>query len=263
MPRRLPITAPGLRRDVVLDGRRHAIEIAQDSGRTMRRLRLERGLSTREVATAIGVHPASIRAVENGDPHASVELRARYAVALGSRLRLVSTETPGRLPLRDRVHARMHETILALLGPGWRALPDRPVNHEGVRGSIDLVLVAAAARVAASTEVKSLLVSLEELIRRSGEKAMALAGGGTPGLSDPAARGYRVTELVIVRDIDANRALAALHAGYLAAAFPGPAEEAIAALAGDPGRLPDRALVWLRTGGDTRFVAPRPPHRAR
>ncbi len=157
MPRRLTTTAPGLRREIVLGGRRQAVEAAQDSGRAFRRLRLERGLSVREVATSIGVHPATIRAIELGDPHVSLELRARYAVALGSRLRLVSTDAPGAVPLRDRVHALMHETILRFLIPEWRALPDRPVNHEGIRGSIDLVLVAAEARVVGSTEVKSLL----------------------------------------------------------------------------------------------------------
>lgn len=257
MPRRLPTTGPGLRREVVNDGRRQAIETAQDSGRALRRLRLERNLSAREVAAAIGVHPATIRAIEAGDTHASLELRARYAVALGSRLRLTSTETPGAVPLRDRVHALMHETILALLTPAWRALPDRPVNHEGIRGSIDLVLVAAEARVVGSVEVKSLFVSLEELIRRSGEKRAALAGGGTIGLADPTARGYRVAELVIARDTDANRAVAAVHVEYLGAAFPGPATEAVAALTGDPAGLPDRSLVWLRTGRSARFLVRR------
>jgi transcriptional regulator with XRE-family HTH domain len=257
MPRRLPTTAPGLRREVVRDGHRQAIEASQDSGRTFRRLRLERNLSAREVAAAIGVHAATVRAIEAGDPHVSLELRARYAVALGSRLRLTSTETPGAVPLRDRVHALMHEAILALLAPAWRALPDRPVNHEGIRGSIDLVLVAAEARIVGSTEVKSLFVSLEELIRRSGEKRAALAGGGTVGLADPGPRGYRVAELVVVRDTDANRAVAALHRAYLDAAFPGPAADAIAALTEDPARLPDRSLVWLRTGPSARFLVPR------
>jgi len=257
MPRRLPTTAPGLRREIVRDGRRHAIEAAQDSGRSLRRFRLERSLSAREAAAAIGVHPATIRAIEAGDPHVSLELRARYAVALGNRLRLTCVETPGAVPLRDRVHALMHETILGLLAPAWRALPDRPVNHEGIRGSIDLVLVASEQRVVGSTEVKSLIVSLEELIRRSGEKRAALAGGGTVGLADPGARGYRVAELVIVRDTDANRAVAALHAEYLGAAFPGPAADAVAALTVDPARLPDRSLVWLRTGTGARFLLPR------
>jgi transcriptional regulator with XRE-family HTH domain len=256
MPRQLPTTAPGLRREIVLDGRRHALEAAQDSGRAYRRLRLERGLSAREVAIAIGVHPATIRAIEQGDPHVSLELRARLAVALGSRLRLVATDAPGAVPLRDRVHALMHETIIPLLASAWRALPDRPVNHEGIRGSIDLVLVAAEARVVGSTEVKSLFASLEELIRRSGEKRAALAGGGTIGLADPGARGYRVAELVIVRDTDANRAVAAVHADYLEAAFPGPASDAVAALTRDPHLLPDRSLVWLRTGTNARFLIP-------
>jgi transcriptional regulator with XRE-family HTH domain len=257
MPPRLATTGAGVRRDLVQAGMRAARDTAREAGRVGRRRRLEAGLSARQVAGAIGAHPASVRAIEAGDPHVSLELRARYAAAIGSQLRLVLGDAPDRVPLRDAVHARMHEAVLGLIAPAWRALPDRPVNHAGIRGSIDLVLIGAQSRVVGSTEVKSLFVSLEELIRRSGEKRVALAEGGTIGLAEPAARGYRVAELVIARDCDANRAIVARHREYLAAAFPGDPGLAVAALTKDPALLPDRSLVWLRLGGRPRFVIPR------
>ena len=257
MPPRLATSGAGLRCDLVQAGLRTAADTAREAGRVGRRRRLEAGLSGLQVARAVGVHPATVRAIEAGDPHVSLELRARYAAAIGSQLRLILVDAPDRVPLRDAVHARMHEAVLGLLAPAWRRLPDRPVNHSGIRGSIDLVLVCAEARVVGSTEVKSLFVSLEELIRRSGEKRAALADGGTIGLTGPAARGYRVAELVIARDSDANRAIAARHREYLAAAFPGDPALAIAALTKDPAQLPDRSLVWLRLGRHPHFVIPR------
>jgi len=248
MPRRIPPSGTGVSRSIVGAGRRAAATTSQDFGRVVERMRRERGLSQRAVAVACGVDRATIAHLEAGDPHVSLELRARVAAAVGGRARLTLTEAIDGPLLRDRLHAAMHEDLVRLLSSRWELFVDRPVNHAGVRGSIDLVLVDRISRVVAVVEVKSVLVSVEELIRRSGERTAALIGGGTVGLPVAEIAGSHVCEVVVLRDTCMNRRIVRGHAAYLGAAFPGSERAAIVAPREDPASLPDRALVWLAAG---------------
>lgn len=193
--------------------------------------------------------------IEHGSERPSLKTCAQLAAALGADLsvRLYPNTGPA---IRDRHQAKILEALLAVLHPRWHAFPEIAVRRPS-RGWIDLGIHEPRSRTLVATEIQSELRRLEQLIRWSGEKAASLESWeGWSALGE----GPSVSQLLIVRDTRATRAVAREFRLTLQAAYPAHAEDALAALVGiDP--WPGPAVLWA-TGGRTpaqeiRFVARR------
>lgn len=245
------VTRTGLERGA----RRTANELHRRLGVDVARLRSDVGIKSAELARGSGVDPGFLCRIEQGTERPSLETYARLAAALGADLSVRLYPNTGPV-IRDRHQARILEALLALLHPRWRALPEIAVRRPS-RGWIDAGLLDARRGVLVATEIQSELRRLEQLIRWSGEKAASL-----PSWEGWAQLGEvpTVSQLLIVRDTRATRAVAGEFRRTLDAAFPAHPDDALAALTGtDP--WPGPALLWAsdagRAGGVIRIVARR------
>jgi hypothetical protein len=142
---------------------------------------------------------------------------------------------PGSGPLiRDHIQALMIEALLGILGQRWRPRPEVWVTRP-VRGVIDLVLEPPeAAEAVVAAEAQSELRRLEQQVRWAHAKSAALGE----------ARERHTSQLLLLRNTRRTRAVVAQHAATVAAAYPAPAADALAALTGER-RWPGAALLWV------------------
>jgi transcriptional regulator with XRE-family HTH domain len=213
--------------------RAHA-RLAED----IERLRLDAGISIRELAAAADIDSGFLARIVRGDVRASLSTYARLAVPLGADLATRLYPNTGPL-LRDRHQARMLEALLGTLHPRWNAFVEVAVRRPG-RGWIDALLHEPRDRLAIACELQSELRRLEQLVRWSGEKAASLPSWeGWDRLGEEP----RIDRLLIVRRTRATREIAATHLRQLRAAYPAHPDDALAALTGT-GTWPGPALVW-------------------
>ncbi|MBF8290633.1 MAG: family transcriptional regulator [Chloroflexi bacterium] len=206
------------------------------------RLRADAGLSRAELARGSGVDPSYLWRIERGAVTPSLATYAQIAAALGADLsvRLYPNTGPA---IRDRHQAQILEALLATLHPRWKPYPEIAVRRPS-RGWIDVGLHDQRNGILVATEIQSELRRLEQLIRWSGEKAASVASWeGWGRLGDETT----VSQLLIVRDTRATRAVATEFRRTLDAAFPAHPDDALAALMGTA-PWPGPALLWATTG---------------
>ena len=202
------------------------------------RLRLDAGISIRELASAANIDSGFLARVVHGDVRPSLQTYAKIAVPLGADLRTRLFPNTGPL-IRDRHQAAMLEALLGVLHPRWHAFLEAAV-HRPSRGWIDAVLHEPRDRLALATELQSELRRLEQLVRWSMAKAASLPSwDGWPQLGDEP----RIDRLLIVRRTRATREAAAAHDRQLRLAFPAHPDDARAALEG-VASWTGAALVW-------------------
>lgn len=218
----------------------------------LRRCRLERGLSVREVCAAAGIDPAHLSRIEAGERAPGQDSLVAVATAMGCRVstRLYPTDGPR---VRDHVQVRLIEALLRILHSRWSARLEVGV-YRPARGVIDVVLRDGLTNDVVAGEGHSLLTSVEHQLRWAGEKADSL----------PSARGWpfadlreppRIGRLLLLRSSRAMHELARSLPETFRAAYPADPREAFAALTSADVRWPGNAVVWgVLDGTGTRLI---------
>jgi hypothetical protein len=188
------------------------------------------------------VDPGYLCRIEGG-ARASIDVYARIGEALGAdlALRLYPNSGPA---IRDRHQAGILEALLAALHPRWHAYAEIAVRRPS-RGWIDAGLHEARAATFVAVEIQSELRRLEQITRWSAEKAASLPSweGWSRLGAEPS-----ISQLLIVRETRATKAVASEFRRVLRAAYPAHADGAIEALAGIA-LWPGPALLWARGRG--------------
>jgi transcriptional regulator with XRE-family HTH domain len=220
-------------------------------GRQVVELRTDAGISRSALARCPDIDPAHLLRIEAGMASPSLDSLVAIGSCLGAEAGIRYFPTAGPR-LRDRFQAPMVEQLIRGLGSTWVANPEVPVP--AARGVIDVVLRRNSDHCIVACECHSELRRLELVIRRLAEKAMALGeqSGGGPAAST----------LLLLRSTESTRAVARQYEATLAAAFPGRAVDAIAALAG-AARWPGPAIVWMHVRGLQAALLGGPPRGVR
>ena len=223
-------------------------------GRDIRNLREDGGVSQRALSTAAGIDHGFLSLVERGEREPSITVLTAIASALGAELGI--RLYPGVGPrIRDPIQARIVEELLRAAHPRWDRQLEVPVIRP-VRGFIDLVLTDRPPSIAVCTEVQSELRRLEQLIRWSNEKALALPSAP---FWDRMAETPRVERLMVVRSTRVNREIVARFGHTLAATYPARTGDAYRALATGDVEWPGSALLWADVRGEQVTILDRPP----
>jgi len=232
-----------------------AAHLHRSAGTDIERLRTDGGIPRTTLADHAGVDAGFLFRIERGLARPSIETYARLATALGADLsvRLYPNTGPA---IRDRHQAAILEGLLSILHPRWTPYPEIAVRRPS-RGWIDVGLLDARSRTLVATEIQSELRRMEQLIRWSAEKAASVPSwDGWARLGDEPT----VSQLLIIRDTRATRAVAGEFRRVLDAAFPAHPDDALAALVG-VGPWPGPSLLWAtrreNSGGVVRIVARR------
>ena len=141
-------------------------------------MRLDAGVTLREVAAVTGLDASHIARIEKGLAHASLQSLTAIGVALGADLsaRYFAASGPR---LHDRFQAPMIEALLQSLSSSWRARLEVPTPGP-TRGVADIVLSVRTSRLLVIGEAQTELGRLEQQLRWIAEKAKAFeaAEGG-------------------------------------------------------------------------------------
>ncbi len=189
-------------------------------GRSLRVLRRARALRQCDVAEAAGVAQSTVSDIERGDVDAMpLRVLCRVFEVLEANVDVVVRYRGGEL---DRLLDESHAATVAALaghlrGGGWRVAVEISFNHYGDRGAIDLLAYHVASRTLLVVEVKSMIASAEETLRRLDVKVRVAP------LLAPARFGEkptRVVRLLAVRASTANRQRVARLAALFEPAFP-------------------------------------------
>ena len=195
-----------------MDGRR--------LGRVIRAVRLERGLSQRDVAALAGVSQPTVSRAEHGrlDRVSTAQFERicgvlRIAVFLDARWLDGDVDR-----LIDRVHAAVVEVVVRFLRDvGWDVLVEFGFNHYGDRGSVDVLAWHAEHRTLLIVEVKSRLTDLQATFSRFDTKVRVVPAvvGRERGW-----QARHLGRLLVMPGTKANRASVGRHAETFATAFP-------------------------------------------
>lgn len=98
------------------------------------RLRLDAGVSLRELGASTGLDPSHLARIEKGQANASLEALTAISVALGADLSLRFYAGTGPR-IRDRFQAPMVEALLRSLDARWAARLEVPIPRP-VRGIV-------------------------------------------------------------------------------------------------------------------------------
>ena len=148
------------------------MSIADDAthfGRQVRALRRRRRLRQSDVAAAADLSQATVSAVERGHSATlSLVTLQQIASVVDARVRLVLTWRGGDLDrLTDERHARLASEVARLLrSMGWQVQAEVTFAFGRDHGSVDLLAWHAATRTLLVVEIKTVLASSEEMLRR-------------------------------------------------------------------------------------------------
>ncbi len=225
--------------------------VRQRVGRQVADLRNDAGVSRAALARCAGIDPAHLWRIEAGVANPSLECLVALSACLGADLgvRLFPIAGPR---LHDRFQAPMVEALVRTLGGAWRPQPE--VVVPGASGVIDLVMRRALDQLTIACECHSELRRLEEVLRRLGEKATALASQSGPTGS--------VSSLLLLRSTEATRRIATAYEATLAAAFPARTADVLAALRGSAA-WPGPGIVWASIEGGQARIMETPPRGCR
>jgi transcriptional regulator with XRE-family HTH domain len=217
----------------------------------VRRLVLDAGVTLAELGRTIGADPSHLSRVIRGISRPSDDLLLRIGIALGSdpSFRYFPTEGPR---VRDRFQAPMVEALIRAIDRRWAPTVEVPVSDP--RGIIDIVLEERDGTTIVAGESCSEITRLEEIVRRSGEKADGLARRFAEDR-----RRLEVSRLLIVRSTEHNRAVARRYHATLHAAYPAITRDVVAALTTPDLPWPGPGIVWMRLEGGQATLLPFPP----
>lgn len=224
-------------------------------GEEIRRLRLDAGLSMRELAAVVGVHHSYLARIEAAQVSASLGVLVAIGVPLGADLSLRYFTGVGPR-LLDRFQAPMLEALLLEVGPRWARRLEVSVTTPA-RGVIDAVMDDAMSPVTVASEVQSQIPRLEQQIRWSAEKAEGLAERSRR--EDASGEGRTVSRLLVLRSTVATREIARRYAATLAAAYPARSIDVYQALTSKDAPWPGDGILWARVEHGRAEILDRPP----
>jgi len=190
-------------------------------GRALRQLRRRRGLRQVDVAALARLAQQTISLIECGHAAAfTIDTVRRAFGALGASYEGLVIWRGGALDrLLDERHAALvGMTAARLPPPGWEVVIEASYSIYGERGSIDILAGHATSRSVLLVEVKSELMSIEELGGKLDEKArlarrqLCRERFGWP----PTGAG----RLLVLPDLDSARRAVARNAALLDGMFP-------------------------------------------
>src|SRR6266545_1687360 len=138
-------------------------------GRALRQLRRRRGLRQADVAGVASLAQQTIWLIECGHAAAfSIDTVRRAFGAVGASYEGLVVWRGGGLDrlLDERHSALVGKTVARLSALGWQVVVEASYSIYGERGSIDILAGHARTRVVLVVEVKSELMSMEELGRK-------------------------------------------------------------------------------------------------
>ncbi|HSH22267.1 MAG TPA: helix-turn-helix domain-containing protein [Candidatus Caenarcaniphilales bacterium] len=192
----------------------------QRVGGALRAVRIRKRWRQKDVAARAGVSPAMVSLLERGhlDRVSLLTLR-RVAAVLDVRLDVVARWRGGELDrLMNAAHAALHEEVARYFGElsGWQQLPEVSFAFFGERGVIDILAYHEASGALLVVELKTELVSIEDLLSTT-DRRMRLAAriAGERGW-----HAATVSAWVVVAESDANRRRAGKHAATLRSGLP-------------------------------------------
>jgi transcriptional regulator with XRE-family HTH domain len=215
-------------------------------GEEVLRLRLDAGVSLRELGAVTGLDPSHLARIEKGQVQASLEALTAISTALGADLSLRFYAGAGPR-IRDRFQAPMIEALLRTLDPRWTARLEVPIPRPA-RGIVDLVLTDRADSSTVIGEAQSEFRHIEQQLRWFAEKADAMTS----------AAGRPPSRLLIVRSTEATRETARRHSAILSTAYPARTGDVVAALTGTA-PWPGNGIVWMRLERGTAELLAHPP----
>lgn len=221
--------------------RRQALRTGQD----LRDLRLDAGVSLRELSAVTGLHPSHIARIEAAQNQASIEALTLIGVALGADLSLRYFAGTGPR-IHDRFQAPMIEELLRVLDERWTARLEVPIPRPG-RGVVDLLMEDRASPTTVVGEAQSEFRRVEEQLRWLAEKAQAIES------PDRA-----VSRLLILRSTVATREISRRYRSILSTAYPARTTDVVDALTG-ASPWPGPGVVWMRLDGGEAHLLPHPP----
>jgi transcriptional regulator with XRE-family HTH domain len=223
------------------------------TGDDIRRLRLDAGVSLREVGAVTGIHASHLARIEAAQVQPSIEVLTRVGIALGADLSIRYFAGIGPR-LHDRFQAPMVEGLLHILDARWVANPEVPVVQPA-RGVIDLVLDDQSSPTTVASESQSEFRRLEEQLRWSAEKADGLAAR----LAREGRAERVVSRLLLLRSTEATREVARRFEATLAAAYPARAADVYRALTSPWAPWPGAGILWIRLDNGETTVLGTPP----
>lgn len=234
-------------------GGRRAAELRRGIGEEVRQLRLDAGVSQRELADASGLEQGFVSMIERGQRESSMSALSALANSLGADL--VVHLYPNTGPrVRDRVQATIVEGLLRIVHPSWTRLLEVPVYRPS-RGVIDIVLARGSEVVA--VEVHSELRRVEQQLRWARQKADALPSAAawdrlTAGVDRP-----RVSPVLVLRATRRNRQIDREFAQTFETAYPADPDAALTALTTARAEWPGPARLWASSNGSQTTIGPR------
>jgi HTH-type transcriptional regulator / antitoxin HipB len=178
-------------------------------GRSVRVLRIKRGLRQADLAAAAKVSRSQVARIEQGDSQSiPIGIVERVAARLGADVDLRLRWHGEALDrLLDGAHAALVERVVRLLrNEGWEVAIEVSFSLGGERGSIDVLAFHEASAALLVVEVKSVVPDAQSLLAGVDRKARL-------GSQIAAGRGWRarhVGRLVVVGDSSTTRRRVAL-----------------------------------------------------
>jgi transcriptional regulator with XRE-family HTH domain len=192
----------------------------QRLGAALRVVRIRRDWTQSDLAARAGVSSSLISLIERGHLESlSVRVLRRVASVLDVRIDVAARMRAGDLErIVNAGHAQLHELLARYLGglPGWIHAPEVSFAIYGERGVIDILAFHTATGSLLVIELKTELVSLEDLLTTMDVRLRHAARIATE-------RGWQaksVSAWVVLADTPSNRRRAIIYAATLRSAFP-------------------------------------------
>jgi transcriptional regulator with XRE-family HTH domain len=228
-------------------------------GEDVRVLRLDAGVSLRELSAVTGVHPSHIARIETAKKTASIETLTAIGVALGAELSLKYFAGSGPR-LVDRFQVVMVDAFVRCLHARWSVRLEVPVTTPA-RGVVDAALLDRSSSLAVAAECQSEFHRIEQQIRWNNEKADGLAAR----LADEARDGSdrSVLQLLVLRSTTTTREIARRYEAVLRVAYPARTADLIKALTTPKTPWPGPGIVWMRVENGVADLLDGPPRGVR
>jgi transcriptional regulator with XRE-family HTH domain len=223
----------------------------QRVGAAFRALRIRRAWTQRELSERCGVSPGLVSLIERGHLD-SVSLRVlrRVAAELDVRVQVKVFSRGGDVDrLLNAGHAALREELSRYLGalPGWILSHEVSFAVYGERGVIDVLAFHEPTRSLLVIELKTELVSFEDLLMTMDVRLRLAAGIARE-------RGWSATSVsawIVVAESSANRRRLARHSASVRSAFPADGRRMRGWLRAPQGRVSAISFWANTTGGST------------
>jgi transcriptional regulator with XRE-family HTH domain len=205
----------------------------------LERLRIDAGVSRRQLANAAEVDPGYLTQVIGGDRQPSIAVLVALAKALGADLSIRAFPNTGP-NIHDRAQAPIVEELIQIAHASWRRSVELAVTRPA-RGFVDVVFDREHPPDIVATEVQSRLARLEQVIRWSGDKARSIPSSDlwSARPDEPA-----IHRLLVIRSTAANREIARRFEATLRTAYPARTDDTYQALTTLDAPWPGDGTLW-------------------